>query len=330
MKLIITGCAGFIGSNFLYYYLNKYPDYKIVGYDLLTYAGNINTLNTALNNPKFKFIKGDISDKKAVDSMFSIERPDIVINFAAESHVDRSICEPERFLITNVIGTQILLDACYNYNISRFHQVSTDEVYGDLPIEAKSLKFTEKLHLHPSSPYSVSKASADLLVLSYFRTYRLPVTISRCSNNYGPYQHTEKLIPLMIINALDNKRLPVYGNGKNVRDWIYVEDHCKAIDLIIHNGRMGEIYNIGGDCEMQNIDVVRMILEEVGKPESLIRYVDDRVGHDLRYAIDFNKIHSELGWENQIHFVPGLKKTVQWYKDNIKWCEYFLDAHTRK
>ena len=286
MKIIVTGGAGFIGGNFVHYMLNKYNDYKIICLDALTYAGNMETLEPVNCNPNFKFYKGDIGDREAVYEIFEKEKPDIIVNFAAESHVDRSIDNPGIFLQTNVIGTGVLMDACRKYGITRYHQVSTDEVYGDLPLDRPDLFFTENTPLHTSSPYSASKASADLLVQAYHRTFKLPVTISRCSNNYGPYHFPEKLIPLMIANALADKELPVYGKGENVRDWLYVEDHCSAIDLIIHKGRVGEVYNIGGHNERTNLEVVKIILKELGKSEDLIRYVTDRPGHDMRYAID--------------------------------------------
>ena len=316
MKILVTGGAGFIGSNFVYYMLKQHPDYEIVCLDALTYAGNLETLQKALENPKFKFVKGNICDKELVYKLFETEKLDIIVNFAAESHVDRSIDNPEIFLMTNIFGTQVLMDACRKYGINRYHQVSTDEVYGDLPLDRPDLFFTEDTPIHTSSPYSASKASADLLVQAYHRTYGLPVTISRCSNNYGPYHFPEKLIPLMIANALNDKPLPVYGKGENVRDWLYVEDHCSAIDLIIHKGKVGEIYNIGGHNEKTNIYIVRKILEILGKPESLITYVTDRKGLDLRYAIDPTKMHNELGWLPRTKFDEGIVKTVNWYLDN--------------
>ena len=321
MTVVITGGAGFIGSNFIYYMLEKHPSYRIVCLDSLTYAGNLSTLDRAMENPKFRFVKVDIRDRNSVYSLFEQERPDIVVNFAAESHVDRSIEDPQIFLETNIIGTSVLMDASRKYGVMRFHQVSTDEVYGDLPLDRSDLFFTETTPIHPSSPYSSSKASADLLALAYHRTYGLPVTISRCSNNYGPYQFPEKLIPLMIINALNDKRLPIYGNGLNVRDWLYVEDHSSAIDLIIHKGRVGEIYNIGGHNEKRNIDIVRLICKELGKRDSLIEYVADRKGHDKRYAIDSDKIYRELGWIAKTKFDDGIKKTIKWYIENKKWWE---------
>ena len=301
--------------------MSKYPDYRIICIDKLTYAGNLSTLAGVMNNDNFQFLKVDICDRGAIYSVFENERPDMVINFAAESHVDRSIEDPGVFLQTNIMGTSILMDACRNYGIVRYHQVSTDEVYGDLPLNKPELLFTEETPLHTSSPYSSSKASADLLVLAYHRTYGLPVSISRCSNNYGPYHFPEKLIPLTIVNALNNKNLPVYGQGLNVRDWLYVEDHCKAIDLIIHNGKLGEVYNVGGHNEMSNIDIVKLICKELGKPEKLINYVTDRKGHDMRYAIDPSKINKELGWLPETKFSDGIKKTIKWYLDNRKWWE---------
>lgn len=319
MTVIVTGGAGFIGSNFIFYMLREHPAYRIVCLDKLTYAGNLSTLDSVMSNPRFVFVKGDICDRKKIYELFEAEKPDVVVNFAAESHVDRSIETPEVFLQTNILGTAVLMDACLKYNTKRFHQVSTDEVYGDLPLDRPDLFFTESTPLHTSSPYSSSKAAADLLALSYYRTYGLPVTISRCSNNYGPYQFPEKLIPLMIANALNDKPLPVYGKGENVRDWLYVEDHCKGIDLIIHKGRVGEVYNIGGHNEMRNIDIVKLICKELGKPESLITYVADRKGHDMRYAIDPTKIYSELGWYPETKFADGIKKTIEWYLDNRAW-----------
>ena len=316
MNIIVTGGAGFIGSNFVYYEHKKHPADKIICVDKLTYAGNLETLTPLLEKDNFKFIRADIADRKAIYRIFEQEKPDIVVNFAAESHVDRSIENPEIFLQTNVIGTSVLLDACRRYGIDRYHQVSTDEVYGDLPLDRPDLFFTEQTNLHTSSPYSASKASADLLVMAYHRTYKVPTTISRCSNNYGPYHFPEKLIPLMIINALDDKPLPVYGDGLNVRDWLYVEDHCHAIDLIMRKGKVGEVYNVGGHNERANIDVVKTILKQLGKPESLIGQVTDRKGHDRRYAIDPTKIHEELGWEPDTKFEDGSRKTVQWYLDN--------------
>ncbi len=319
MNIVITGGAGFIGANFIYYMLAKHPADYIICYDKLTYAGNMETLTKALTKEKFKFIRGDIADRQAVYKMFETEKPDIVVNFAAESHVDRSIENPEIFLQTNVIGTSVLLDACRKYGVDRYHQVSTDEVYGDLPLDRPDLFFTETTNLHTSSPYSASKASADLLVMAYHRTYKVPVTISRCSNNYGPFHFPEKLIPLMIINALSDKKLPVYGDGLNVRDWLFVKDHCAAIDVILQKGKVGEIYNIGGHNERANIDVVKAILKQLGKGEDQIEHVADRKGHDRRYAIDPTKIHEELGWLPTTKFEDGIRETVQWYLDNRDW-----------
>ncbi|MBQ4625860.1 MAG: dTDP-glucose 4,6-dehydratase, partial [Clostridia bacterium] len=305
----------------VYYMLEKYPDYDIVCLDALTYAGNLKSLDEAMKNPHFSFVKGSISDKDFVNALFEKESFDTVVNFAAESHVDRSIENPFIFLETNIMGTACLLEARKKYGVKRFHQVSTDEVYGDLPLDRPDLFFTEETPIHTSSPYSSSKASADLLTLAFHRTYGLPVTVSRCSNNYGPYQFPEKLIPLMIVRAQEDKPLPVYGEGLNVRDWLYVEDHCKAIDLIIHNGRVGEVYNVGGHNERRNIDVVKTVLSHLSKPESLITYVKDRAGHDLRYAIDPAKISSELGWTPETAFDEGMKKTVEWYLENSEWLE---------
>ena len=329
MTILVTGGAGFIGSNFIFHMLKKYPGYRIVCLDKLTYAGNLSTLSSVLEEPNFRFVRLDICDREGVFRLFEEERPDIVVNFAAESHVDRSILDPGIFLQTNILGTATLMDACRKFGIRRFHQVSTDEVYGDLPLTRPDLFFTEETPLHTSSPYSASKASADLLVLAYHRTYSLPVTISRCSNNYGPYHFPEKLIPLMIINALEEKPLPVYGTGENVRDWLYVEDHCKAIDLIIHKGREGEVYNVGGHNERKNIDIVRLICKALGKSESLITYVADRKGHDMRYAIDPTKIHNELGWLPETKFEDGIQKTIRWYLDNKPWWQEIVSGDYR-
>ena len=326
MAILVTGGAGFIGGNFIHYMLNIYNDYKIICLDALTYAGNMETLEPVKDNPCFKFYKADIADRTAVYEIFEKEKPDIIVNFAAESHVDRSIDNPGIFLHTNVIGTGVLMDACRKYGITRYHQVSTDEVYGDLPLSRPDLFFTETTPLHTSSPYSASKASADLLVQAYHRTFKLPVTISRCSNNYGPYHFPEKLIPLMIANALADKELPVYGKGENVRDWLYVQDHCSAIDLIIHKGRVGEVYNIGGHNEKTNLEVVKIILKELGKSEDLIKYVTDRPGHDMRYAIDPSKIHNELGWLPVTKFEDGIKKTIKWYLDNADWWQHIING----
>lgn len=319
MTILITGGAGFIGSNFIYYILQKYPDYRVVCLDKITYAGNLSTLENAAANTNFRFVKADICDKSSVEMIFEEEHPDIVINFAAESHVDRSIENPDVFLKTNVLGVQVLMDACLKYGVLRFHQVSTDEVYGDLPLDKPDMLFTENSVLNPSSPYSASKAAADLLVLSYFKTFGLNVSISRSSNNFGPYQFPEKLIPLMIINALSDKPLPVYGDGKNVRDWVYVTDHCKAIDIIIHSGKVGEIYNIGANNEISNINLVKLICKELNKPESLISYVEDRKGHDRRYAVDSSKLKNELGWKAETDFSSCFKDTINWYLNNRKW-----------
>ncbi|MGI5888124.1 MAG: dTDP-glucose 4,6-dehydratase [Oscillospiraceae bacterium] len=326
MTMIVTGGAGFIGSNFIFHMRKNHPDVKLVCIDKLTYAGNLSTLEPVLDKDGFVFVKADICDRDAMDKVFTDEKPDVVVNFAAESHVDRSIDNPGVFLETNIIGTSVLMDACRKHGIKRFHQVSTDEVYGDLPLDRPDLLFTEETPLHTSSPYSSSKASADLLVLAYHRTYGLPVTISRCSNNYGPYQFPEKLIPLMIMNALDDKPLPVYGDGLNVRDWLYVEDHCRAIDLIVEKGRDGEVYNVGGHNEMANIDIVKLICKYLGKPESLIHHVTDRKGHDRRYAIDPTKIHNELGWLPETKFADGIKKTIDWYLANEDWWKPIISG----
>lgn len=326
MTILITGGAGFIGSNFIFYWLREYPEDRIICVDCLTYAGNLSTLASVLDKPNFKFYKINICDRKGIYEIFETEHPEIVVNFAAESHVDRSIESPEIFLQTNILGTQVLMDACRKYGIKRFHQVSTDEVYGDLPLDRPDLFFTEKTPLHTSSPYSASKASADLLVGAYYRTYDLPVTISRCSNNYGPYQFPEKLIPLMVANALHDKPLPVYGSGENVRDWLYVEDHCRAIDLILRKGSIGEVYNVGGHNEMKNLDIVKLICDMLGKPQSLISFVTDRKGHDMRYAIDPNKIHCELGWLPETRFVDGIQKTIEWYLQNRSWWQTIISG----
>ncbi len=326
MRILVTGGAGFIGSNFIFYMRKKHPDDDLVCLDRLTYAGNLETLAGVMNDPKFKFIKADIADREAIYGIFETEKPDVLVNFAAESHVDRSIETPDVFLTTNVMGTQVLLDACRKYGIRRYHQVSTDEVYGDLPLDCPDLFFTERTPLHTSSPYSASKAGADLLCDAYQRTYGLPVTISRCSNNYGPYQFPEKLIPLMITNALADKPLPVYGEGLNVRDWLYVEDHCAAINLILEKGRVGQVYNIGGHNEMRNIDIVKLICKALDKPDSLITYVTDRKGHDMRYAIDPTFIHRELGWLPETRFEDGIQKTIRWYLDNRAWWESIVSG----
>ena len=326
MKMLITGGAGFIGSNFIFYMRKMHPDYDLVCIDKLTYAGNLETLASVMDDPKFRFIRADIADRSEIYRIFEAEKPDTVVNFAAESHVDRSIENPAVFLETNVMGTQVLLDASRKYGVKRYHQVSTDEVYGDLPLDRPDLFFTEETPLHTSSPYSASKASADLLCNAYQRTYGMPITISRCSNNYGPYQFPEKLIPLMIANALADKPLPVYGEGLNVRDWLYVEDHCAAIDRILERGQVGQVYNIGGHNEMRNIDIVKIILKALDKPESLITHVTDRKGHDMRYAIDPEKIHRELGWLPETKFADGIQKTIQWYLDNRSWWENIVNG----
>lgn len=326
MTTVVTGGAGFIGSNYLYHVMKKYPEERFICVDKLTYAGNLSTLTPLLSRGNFRFVKADICDREAMYALFAEEKPEAVINFAAESHVDRSIENPRIFLQTNILGTQVLMDACREYGGVRFHQVSTDEVYGELPLDRPDLSFTEDTPICGSSPYSASKAGADLLAYAYYRTYGLPVTISRCSNNYGPYQFPEKLIPLMIANALAGKPLPVYGTGKNVRDWLYVEDHCEAIDLIVHSGTPGQVYNIGGHNEMRNIDIVKLICAALGKPESLITYVADRKGHDLRYAINPDKIHRELGWLPKTTFRDGIQKTIQWYLKNRTWWETIISG----
>ncbi len=319
--ILVTGGAGFIGSNFVYLLLDERPEWRLVCVDALTYAANIHTLNKALENKNFTFYKKDIRNREGIFSIFEKEHPDIVVNFAAESHVDRSIENPGIFLETNILGTQVMMDACRKYGVERFHQVGTDEVYGDLPLERRDLFFHEDTPIHTSSPYSTSKAAADLLTLAYYRTYGLPVTISRCSNNYGPYQFPEKLIPLMINNALHDKPLPVYGEGLNVRDWLYVKDHCYGILKCLEKGKIGEVYNLGGHNEKANIDIVRIILKELNKPESLITYVKDRKGHDQRYAIDPSKANKELGWGPTTMFNEGIKKTIEWYLNNQEWMD---------
>jgi dTDP-glucose 4,6-dehydratase len=326
----VTGGAGFIGGNFIHETLKAHPEDTVVCVDKLTYAGNRETLAPVMGKENFHFVKADIADPAAIRPVFEIYKPDYVVNFAAESHVDRSIDQPGVFLSTNVIGTQVMLDASREFGVKRYHQVSTDEVYGDLPLDRPDLFFTEETPLHTSSPYSASKAGADLLCLAYARTYQMPITISRCSNNYGPYHFPEKLIPLMITNAMRDKPLPVYGKGENIRDWLYVADHCRAIDLIVRKGTPGEVYNIGGHNERRNIDVVKAILGQLGKPESLINYVTDRPGHDLRYAIDPAKIHKELGWLPETVFEDGLRQTVQWYKEHEPWWENVLNGKYRE
>jgi len=326
MTIIVTGGAGFIGSNFIFYQLKNHSEDRIVCLDKLTYAGNLSTLKDVMDNKNFRFVKADICDREAVYKLFEEEKPDIIVNFAAESHVDRSIENPDVFLKTNIMGTATLMDACRKYGIKRYHQVSTDEVYGDLPLDRPDLFFTEETPIHTSSPYSSSKAAADLLVLAYHRTYGLPVSISRCSNNYGPYHFPEKLIPLMIANALADKSLPVYGEGLNVRDWLYVEDHCKAIDLIIRKGKVGEVYNVGGHNEKKNIEIVKIICKALDKPESLITHVTDRKGHDMRYAIDPTKIKNELGWYPETKFEDGIQKTIKWYLENEQWWKTIISG----
>ena len=326
MKILVTGGAGFIGGNFVHYMVNKYPEDMIVNLDLLTYAGNLETLKPVENKPNYKFVHGDIADRPFIMDLFEKEQFDVVVNFAAESHVDRSITNPGIFVQTNVLGTQTLLDASRQFGVKRYHQVSTDEVYGDLPLDRPDLFFTETTPIHTSSPYSASKASADLFVLAYYRTFGLPVTVSRCSNNYGPYHFPEKLIPLMISRALADESLPVYGKGENVRDWLHVSDHCSAIDLIIRKGTVGEIYNIGGHNERTNLEVVKTILKALDKPESLIQHVTDRPGHDRRYAIDPTKIETELGWKPQYNFDTGIAMTIQWYLDNQDWWKHILSG----
>jgi len=325
MKILVTGGAGFIGGNFVHYELNKYND-RVICVDSLTYAGNLETLKDVKDNSNFRFVKADITDREAMDKVFSEEKPDIVVNFAAESHVDRSIENPELFLRTNIMGTQVMMDMSLKYSAKRYHQVSTDEVYGDLPLDRPDLLFKETTPIKTSSPYSASKASADLLVMAYYRTFNLPATISRCSNNYGPYHFPEKLIPLMIINALYGKELPVYGKGINVRDWLYVEDHCKAIDLIIRKGTVGNVYNVGGNNERTNIEIVKLILDLLGKDYSNIKYVTDRKGHDLRYAIDATKIKEELGWYPETKFDDGIRKTIDWYLNNKDWWQRIISG----
>ncbi|MCI5773983.1 MAG: dTDP-glucose 4,6-dehydratase [Erysipelotrichaceae bacterium] len=326
MKILVTGGAGFIGGNFAHYMTTTYPQDEIVVLDALTYAGNLETLAPIMDKPNFTFVKGDIRDRSFIYNLFAKEQFDVVVNFAAESHVDRSIEDPGVFVETNVMGVQVLLDASLKYGVKRYHQVSTDEVYGDLPLDRKDLMFTENTPLHTSSPYSASKASADLLVLAYHRTFKLPVTISRCSNNYGPYHFPEKLIPLMISRALAEESLPVYGKGENVRDWLHVYDHCTAIDLVIRQGREGEVYNIGGHNERTNLEVVKTILKQLNKPESLIHFVTDRPGHDLRYAIDPTKIETELGWKPVYNFDTGIKQTIEWYLNNKTWWENIISG----
>ncbi len=329
MKLLITGAAGFIGSNFVYWQLEHHPHDPLVCLDALTYAGNLETLANALQHPNCTFIKADIADENTIEAVFSAHDFDCVVNFAAESHVDRSLEQPGLFLKTNIMGTQVLMDACRRHKVARFHQVSTDEVYGDLPLDRPDLFFTEQTPIHTSSPYAASKAGADLLVLAYHRTFGLPVTISRCSNNYGPYHFPEKLIPLMITRALADESLPVYGKGENVRDWLYVTDHCQAIDQIMRHGTVGEVYNVGGHNERTNLEVVKTILRELDKPESLIRFVTDRPGHDRRYAIDPAKIEAELNWHPEVPFEAGIRQTIRWYLENRTWWENIISGDYR-
>ena len=326
MKILVTGGAGFIGGNFIHYFLKEHPGDQVVNFDLLTYAGNLETLSAVENNPFYSFVRGDIADRETVDALFERERFDAVVNFAAESHVDRSISDPGLFVRTNVTGTQTLLDAARKYGVKRYHQVSTDEVYGDLPLDRPDLFFTEETRLSASSPYSASKAGADLLALAYFRTYGLAVTVSRCSNNYGPYHFPEKLIPLVISRALADQEIPVYGTGENVRDWLYVLDHCRGIDMILRRGIPGEVYNIGGHNEKTNLEVVKTVLSALGKSEDLIRFVSDRPGHDRRYAIDPSKMEKTLGWKPETDFESGIAKTVGWYLENRAWWENIVSG----
>ncbi len=330
MKIIVTGGAGFIGGNYVLYAVNKYPEDEIINLDKLTYAGNLETLKSVENRPNYHFVRGDIADRQFVFNLFEEMKPDVVINFAAESHVDRSITDPEVFVRTNVVGTTTLLDACRTFGIGRYHQVSTDEVYGDLPLDRPDLLFSETTPIRASSPYSAAKASADLFVQAYNRTFKLPTSISRCSNNYGPYHFPEKLIPLVISRALADESIPVYGKGENVRDWLYVTDHCKAIDLIVRKGREGAVYNIGGHNEKTNLEVVRTILRHLGKPESLIKFVTDRPGHDLRYAMDPTKIINELGWRPEYDFDSGIAATIRWYLENEDWWKNIISGEYTK
>lgn len=330
MKFLVTGGAGFIGSNYMHYVVNKYPEDYFVCLDALTYAGNYNNIKDLEGKDNYKFVHGDITDREFIDTLFKEEQFDIVINFAAESHVDNSIKNPGIFLTTNIIGTQVLMDASLKYNVKRYHQVSTDEVYGDLPLDRPDLLFTENTPIHTSSPYSSSKAGADLLVGAYHRTFGLPTTISRCSNNYGPYQFPEKLIPVVISKALKNEKIPVYGNGANVRDWIHVIDHNIGVDLIVRNGKVGEVYNLGGHSERSNLEVVKTILKQMGKSEDLITFVEDRKGHDLRYAIDSTKVEKELQWDRTYTFEKGIKETVDWYLSNTEWIDNILSGEYKE
>ena len=330
MKYLVTGGCGFIGSNYLHYVVNKYPNDQFVCLDALTYAGNINNIKSLLTKDNFKFVYGDITNREYVDKLFSDENFDIVINFAAESHVDNSIKNPSIFLTTNILGTQVLMDACRKYGIKRYHQVSTDEVYGDLPLDRPDLKFTEETPIHTSSPYSASKASADLLVMAYYRTFGLPVTISRCSNNYGPYQFPEKLIPVVVSKAIQDQKIPVYGKGENVRDWIHVHDHNIGVDLIVREGKVGEVYNLGGHSERTNLEMVKTILKLLNKNENLIEFVTDRPGHDLRYAIDSSKVEKELGWTRSYNFETGINETIDWYINNKEWINNILSGEYKQ
>ena len=321
MKFIVTGGCGFIGSNYLHYVVNKYHEDEFICIDSLTYAGNYHNLEPIIDKSNFHFVKLDITDRDGVDALFTAEKPDCVINFAAESHVDNSIKNPGIFVKTNVMGTQVLMDAALKHGVKRYHQVSTDEVYGDLPLDRPDLLFTESTPLHTSSPYSASKGGADLLVLAYMRTFKLPATISRCSNNYGPYQFPEKLIPHTIACAVKDQKIPVYGEGKNVRDWIHVYDHNVGVDMIVRQGREGEVYNLGGRSERDNLTIVKTILKQLGKPESLIEFVADRPGHDLRYALDPTKAEAELGWTRKYNFDDGMQSTIDWYLENQNWVQ---------
>ncbi|WP_368905060.1 dTDP-glucose 4,6-dehydratase [Bacillus wiedmannii] len=323
MKVLVTGGAGFIGSNFVRYMVKKYPEYNIVNLDALTYAGNLENLKDIEEVSNYRFIKGDIADRQFINQLFKEEKFDYVLNFAAESHVDRSITNPDIFIQTNIQGTQVLLDAAKNAEVKKYLQVSTDEVYGTL---GETGYFTEDTPLASNSPYSSSKAGADLLVRAYHETFGLPVNITRCSNNYGPFHFPEKLIPLMIINALNDKQLPVYGDGLNVRDWLHVEDHCQAIDLVLHKGKNGEVYNVGGNNERTNIEIVKTILKALDKPESLIKYVTDRLGHDRRYAIDATKLREELGWSPKYNFDTGIEQTIKWYLENQDWWKNIISG----
>jgi dTDP-glucose 4,6-dehydratase len=327
MRLLVTGGCGFIGANFIRAHLREFPDDFVVNLDVLTYAGNPENLADVEEHSRYGFIRGDIADAKLVGALFDENGFDAVVNFAAESHVDRSIEDPQLFLRTNILGTQVLLDAARRHNVSRFLQVSTDEVYGSLGSEGA---FSETTPLSPRSPYSASKAAADMLVQAYHHTFNMPVLITRCSNNYGPHQYPEKLLPLTIINALHDRELPVYGDGMQRREWLHVSDHCRAVEMVLKHGRFGEVYNVGGVNEKPNLEVLRAMLKLVGKPESLIRHVTDRPGHDRRYAIDATKIRCELGWEPQLSFEDGLALTVKWYLENRSWWEKIISGEYRK